>query len=263
MGKMKEVCVLATVALLSCALLAAQAHEPRQITVAAAADLSTALKEVASAYENKSGVEVKLSFGASGALTQQIENGAPFDVFFSADTDYPRRLIREGHADAASLYRYAIGRLVLWVPTDSHLDPEREGIKLLLEPSVQKISIANPAQAPYGRAAVATLQHYEIYDKVSNKLVMGENISQAAQFVESGNAQAGFVALAHAVAPEIKGKGKYWVVPADAYPRLDQSVVVTSRSTHVDEARRFLEFVRSADAVAILARYGFEPRAGK
>jgi molybdate transport system substrate-binding protein len=244
-------------------VLAQNAAESRQVTVAAAADLSSALKEVAAAYQKKTGVEVKLSFGASGALTQQIENGAPFDVFFSADTDYPLRLTKGGYADESTLYRYALGRVVLWVPQDSPLDPAKDEIKILLDPSVNKISIANPALAPYGRAAVAVMRHYNVYEKVSSKLVMGENISQAAQFVESGNAQAGFVALAHVLAPEMKGKGKYWLVPADAYPRLEQSLVVTTHSAHAQEARTFVEFMKTAEAVAILTRYGFEPRAGK
>ena len=107
------------------------------------------------------------------------------------------------------------------------------------------------------------MQHYDVYEKVADKLVTGENVSQAAQFVESGNAQAGFVALAHVLSPEMKGKGKYWIIPQDAYPRLDQSVVVTSKTTHTQEAHRFLEFIRSTEAITILTWYGFAPRAGK
>src|SRR5208282_2945367 len=132
----------------------------------------------------------------------------------------------------ATLYLYAVGRLVLWVPRDSPLDVERKGLDVLLYPSVKKISIANPQHAPYGRAAVAALNHYGLYEKISDRLVMGENVSQAAQFVESGNAQAGFVALAHAVAPAMQGKGKYWMIPVEAYPPLDQGVVLISGSPH-------------------------------
>src|SRR5271168_3369671 len=173
----------------------------REINVAAAADLNAALQEVAASYEKRTGVAVKLSFGASGALTQQIQNGAPFDIFFSADMDYPRQLIAGGQAESATLYRYAVGQLVLWVPRDSPLDVERKGLDVLLYPSVKKISIANPQHAPYGRAAVAALNHYGLYEGVAERLVLGENVAQAAQFVESGNAQAGLVALAHALAP--------------------------------------------------------------
>jgi len=233
-----------------------QAGGGHEITIAAAADLSAALQEVAANYEKRSGVTVKLSFGASGSLTQQIQNGAPFDLFLSADMDYPRQLIAGGQADGASLYRYAVGRLVLWVPKDSPLDVEHKGIDVLLDPSVKKISMANPAHAPYGRAAAAVLKHYGLYEKVSDRLVLGENISQAAQFVESGNAQVGFVALAHAIAPAMQGKGKYWLVPAEAYPALDQGVVLISRSTHRQDAAAFLEYVKSADGAAVLRRYG-------
>ena len=229
----------------------------REINVAAAADLSAALQEIAANYETRTGVSVKLSFGASGALTQQIQNGAPFDVFFSADMDYPRQLIAGGLAGSPTLYRYAVGRLVLWVPKDSPLDVEHKGMDVLLDPSVKKIAMANPQHAPYGRAAAAALKHYGLYEKVSGRLVLGENVSQAAQFVGSGNAQAGFVALAHAVVPTMQGKGKYWMVPAEAYPPLDQGVILISRSPHGQDAAAFLEYVKTAEVVAVLRRYGF------
>jgi molybdate transport system substrate-binding protein len=229
----------------------------REINVAAAADLSAALQELAASYEKRTGVLVKLSFGASGALTQQIQNGAPFDVFFSADMDYPRQLIAGGLAEEASLYRYGVGQLVLWVPKDSPLDVEHKGMDVLLDPSVKKISIANPQHAPYGRAAAAALKHYGLYEKVTDRLVLGENVAQAAQFVESGNAQAGFVALAHALSPTMQGKGRYWVVPADTYPPLDQGVVLVSHSPHEKDAAAFLGFVKTEEAAGMLRRYGF------
>jgi len=228
-----------------------------EINVAAAADLSAALQEVATNYEKRTGVTVKLSFGASGALTQQIQNGAPFDLFFSADMEYPRQLIAGGQAESATLYRYAVGQLVLWVPKDSPLDVEHKGMDVLTDPAVKKISIGNPQHAPYGRAAAAALKHFGLYEKVADRLVLGENVSQAAQFVESGNAQVGFVALAHAIAPAMQGKGKYWVVPAEAYPPLDQGVVLISRSPHRQDAEAFLEFVKSVEGTAVLRRYGF------
>jgi molybdate transport system substrate-binding protein len=233
------------------------AAHPTELVVAAAADLSSALKEVGDNYEKKTGVTIKLSFAASGALTQQIQNGAPFDVFFSADMDYPRQLISAGDADSASLYQYAIGKLVLWVPAGSPLDVEHQGMKILLDPSVKKISIGNPQHAPYGRAAIAALKHAGLYDQIADRLVLGENISQAAQFVESGNAQVGFVALAHVIAPEMKGKGKYWVVPADFYPPLAQGVVVLTHSQHKKEAEEFVDYIKSKAAVEVLRSYGF------
>jgi molybdate transport system substrate-binding protein len=227
------------------------------LSVAAAADLSTALKEIADNYKIKTGVKVKLSFGASGALTQQIQNGAPFDLFFSADMDFPRQLIANGDADGASLYKYAVGKLVLWVPTGSTLDVEHQGMKVLLDASVKKIAIANPQRAPYGRAAVAALKHDGMYDQVADRLVIGENVSQAAQFVESGNAQAGFVALAHALAPGMRGKGKYWEVPLDSYPALSQGVVVLAHSEHKQEAAGFVDYIKTKAAGEVLKKYGF------
>ncbi len=240
----------------SLVLLAAFAGA-QEITAAAAADMSAALPELVAAYTKKTGQVVKLTFGSSGNLTNQIRNGAPFDVFFSADEEYPQQLIAEGLVSEGTLYRYAVGRLVLWVPGDSSLDLSKLGIKALLDPSVKKISIANPATAPYGRAAAAALRHFGIYDQVSSRLVLGENVSQAAQFVESGNAQAGLIALSHALAPAMKDKGRYWTVPLDAYPTLNQAVVVLSRSKQGDAARRFLDFLRTPEATSLLTSYGF------
>jgi molybdate transport system substrate-binding protein len=235
----------------------------QEITVAAAADMSTALPQVVAAYTKKTGQAVKLSFGSSGNLTNQIRNGAPFDAFFSADEQYPQQLITEGLASKDTLYRYAVGRLVLWVPGDSPLDLSKLGIESLLDSSVKKISIANPATAPYGRAAEATLRHFGIYDQVSSRLVVGENVSQAAQFVESGNAQAGLIALSHALAPAMKDRGRYWTVPLDAYPTLNQAAIVLSKSRQQDAASRFLDFLRSPEATSLLTSYGFSLPAEK
>jgi molybdate transport system substrate-binding protein len=249
---------LAVVLLLCSVLTAAQDRKSTsELTVAAAADLSSALKDVADQFEKKSGIHVQLSFGASGALTQQIQNGAPFDVFFSADMGYPKQLIAANYADAASLYEYAVGKLVLWVPADSPLDVEHKGMEILLDVSVKKISIANPQHAPYGRAAVEALKHAGLYDRVAGRIVMGENVSQAAQFAESGNAQAGFVALAHAKAPSMQGKGKYWEVPQDDYDPLAQGAVIISHSPRKTEAQQFLDFIKTKEAAEILRRYGF------
>jgi molybdate transport system substrate-binding protein len=250
--------LLALVVLLTGAFVSGQ-----EITVGAAADMSAALPQLVDAYTKKTAQAVKLSFGASGNLTNQIRNGAPFDLFFSADEQYPQQLIAEGLASKDTLYRYAIGRLVLWVPNDSPLDLSKLGIQALLDPSVKKISIANPATAPYGRAAEAALRHFGIYDRVSGRLVVGENISQAAQFVESGNAQAGLLALSRALAPAMKNKGRYWTVPLDAYPTLNQAAVVLSKSKQQDAARRFLEFLRSPEASSLLTSYGFSLPAEK
>lgn len=249
--------LLAACIVLSATRGESQEKTPTALTVAAAADLSSALKEIGDRYETKTGMKINLSFGASGALTQQIQNGAPFDLFFSADMDYPRQLATAGEADGSSLYQYAVGTLVLWVTADSALDVERHGMNIVLDPTVKKIAIANPLHAPYGRAAVAALKHAGLYDRVADRLVLGENISQAAQFVESGNAQAGFVALAHAIAPTMRGKGKYWEVPADFYPPLAQGVIVLSHSQHQKEAAAFLDYIKTNEVVELLQKYGF------
>lgn len=227
------------------------------LAVAAAADLSSALKEIAEDYERKTKVGLKLSFGASGMLTQEIQNGAPFDLFLSADMDYPRQLIAAGAAEPESLRQYAQGKLVLWVPADSQLDLH-QGVKVLLDASVKKVAIANPQHAPYGRAALAVLKRANLYDQIKDRLVTAENVAQAAQFVESGNAQAGFVALAHAVAPGMQAKGKYWEIPDDDYPPLLQGAIIVAHSRQKKEARSFLEYLTSDEGSAVLRKYGFE-----
>ena len=146
---------------------------------------------------------------------------------------------------------------MLWTAADSPLDIQNKGLNVLTDPSVEKIAIANPQHAPYGRAAVAAMKHVDLYDQVADRLVLGENVSQAAQFVESGNAQVGFVALAHAMAPGMQEKGKYWQIPDGAYPALDQGVVIVSRSKHKKDAARFLEYIKTKNVSGILQRYGF------
>jgi len=228
-----------------------------ELSVAAAADLSSALKQLAANYEQRTGVHLKLSFGSSGMLTQELQNGASFDVFLSADMDYPRQLVAAGLAEGDTLTQYARGKLVLWTPSDWHLDLQHDGMNVLLDPSVKKVAIANPQHAPYGRIAMAALKHSGLYDRIKDRLVMGENVAQAAQFVESGNAQAGFVALAHARALEMSGKGKYWIIPADDYPPLDQGAIILTHSQHKQQAADFLKYLGSAEASELLQKYGF------
>jgi len=250
-------------ALMACLFLAlsapASALAAPELTVAAAADLSVPLRQIARAFEQQSGAKVRISLGASGNLATQIENGAPYDVFLSADLDYPRKLIA-AHAADAELRTYAVGRLVLWLPRPSSLDPEHRGIDVLLDPSVKKIAIANPQHAPYGRAEMAALRHFNLYEKVETRLVLGENVSQAAQFVDSGNAQAGLIALAHAMAAGMSGR--YWIVPMAAYPPLNQGAVIVSRSSQKQLAARFLQFLRAPASLEILRRFGFSQPGG-
>jgi len=234
-----------------------------EIVVAAAADLSYAMKDLAGRFQQKTGNKVALTFGASGNFYSQIQNGAPYDLFFSADADYPKKLAAAGRIDSASLRVYTVGHLVLLVPKSSGLDPQRLKMDLLLEPTVGKIAIANPEHAPYGRAAMAALEHYGVKDRVASKLVLGENVSQAAQFVESGNAQAGLIALSLAVSPPLKNVGSYWELPSESYPEIRQAAGILSSSKHKPGAQAFLDFVSSAEGVAVLRQYGFGPPAQK
>lgn len=234
--------------------LSGLAAEP--IKVAAAADLNYVLSELAVHFEATTGTKVLLSFGASGNLYSQLQNGAPFDLFFSADEDYPKKLAAAGVMDSETLQTYAIGHLVLWVPNSSALDPGKLQMNLLVEPSVSKISIANPQHAPYGRAAMAAIEHYGLKDKVAGKLVFGENVSQAAQFVQSGNAQAGLIALSLAKSPAMTSSGKYWEIPAESYPEMRQVAGVVSASKQKKAAQAFLDYVLSSEGAATLRKFG-------
>ena len=242
------------------ALAAAQT----KLTVAAAADLQPLMQQMVASYEaleqNRdvvTGKEVALVFGSSGNLTAQIENGAPYDIFFSADSAYPRRLVKEGRAAPDSFHVYAIGKLVIWMPPGSRLPLDRLSANALLDPSVHKIAIANPQHAPYGRAAVEAMKNLGIYDQVSSKLVLGENVSQAAQFVSSGNAQAGILALSLVLASPMK-YGHYWTIPPHAYMPLQQALVILTNSKHIEAARTFVCFFLRQRDPNLLAKFGFD-----
>lgn len=228
----------------------------QEISVAAAADLQFALQDVASRFQKETGHEVKLTFGSSGNFFAQIQNGAPFDAFFSADIDYPKKLEAGGLTEPGTLYEYAQGKIVLWAPRDSKLDL-KQGLKALLDPGIKKIAIANPQHAPYGRAAVAALQHEGIYDQVSGKFVLGENVSQAASFVASGTADAGIVALSLALGQSMKEKGKYEVVPAEDYPAIQQAAVILKSSSQKETARQFFEYLKRPQILELMVQYGF------
>lgn len=229
----------------------------QQITVAAAADLNYAMKDLAADFEKETGQKVELSFGSSGNFFSQIQSGAPYDLFFSADAGYPEKLASAGKLDKDSLTTYAIGHLVLWVRNSSGLDPQAKKMDLLLDPAVAHIAVANPEHAPYGRAAMAAIEHFGLKDKIAARLVFGENISQTAQFVQSGNAQAGLIALSLAESPAMKDAGQYWELPADSYPEMKQVVGVVTASKQKPAAEAFVKFVQSPKGTAVLERYGF------
>jgi molybdate transport system substrate-binding protein len=242
-------------------LIAGVGLAAQSITVAAAADLNYALNEIAQKFQTATGTKVALSFGASGNLFSQIQAGAPFDIFFSADEEYPRKLAAAGAIEASSLRTYAVGHLVLWVPNAAPFDPKELKMEALSQSSVTRVAIANPQHAPYGRAAMAALDHYGLKDKLTGKLVFGESVSQAAQFVQSGNAQAGLIALSLARSPALVNAGKYWEVPQDAYPELRQAAGIVARSSNKKAAQAFLDFVVSKEGSSILQKYGLTPAA--
>lgn len=231
------------------------------IAVAAAADLRFALDEIVTEFERQHpGLKVEVTYGASGNLFAQLSNRAPFDMFLSADIGYPRKLIEQGDAVRESEFQYAVGHIGVWVLQDSKLDIAQQGIKALTDPSVKKISIANPKHAPYGRAAEAALKHFEIYDVIQDRLVLGENVAQATQFVDSGAADAGIIAQSLAMAPPLRDKGRFQIVPTDAYPRLEQGGVRLEWAKSPEACQQLQAFIVSDKGREILKSYGFDEK---
>lgn len=226
------------------------------VTIAAASDLTFAMNEIVANFEKATGCLVRLSLGSSGNFLTQIENGAPFDVFFSADVAYPKKLEGEGLAAPASTYVYAIGKIVLWTRNDSGVDVGK-GFTVLRDGSVKKLAIANPEHAPYGRAAEEALRGAGVYDAVKDRIVLGENISQTAEFAESGNADAGIIALSLTASPTMKDKGRAWTIPENLYTPIEQGAVVVRAAANPRGARQFLEYVKTPATAALLQRYGF------
>lgn len=236
---------------------AAGAHAAPSLRVAAAADLASCIDRLNARFaEGATGAAVDYSIGSSGSLSAQIANGAPFDVFLSADTGYPRKLAAAGDADPDSLVVYALGTLTMIGAPDL---PLAQGIKLLSTPAVRRIAIANPDVAPYGRAARAALQAAGVWDALQPKLVIGENVAQVAQFVRSGNVQIGFVGASHVEA----GK-RSWPVTSSLYPPIEQAGVVTARGRANPLAARYLRFLAAPTGRQVLAQCGFRlPDAGR
>jgi molybdate transport system substrate-binding protein len=225
--------------------------------VAAAADLQFAMQDVAARFQKETGMTVKPIYGSSGNFFGQIQNGAPFDVFFSANLDYPKKLEAAGLTEPGSYYQYAKGKIVIWVAKESRLDLS-SGIRVLLDPSIRKIAIANPQHAPYGQAAVAAMQKENVYDTVKDRLVLGENISQTASFVASGSVDVGIIALSLALSPDMKDKGRYVEIPATDYPPIEQACVVLNSSRNKQAAQRFVAFIKTTAIADVLRSYGFD-----
>lgn len=236
--------------LLTCAL-PAQAAGP--LRIAAASDLKFAMQEIAAAYQARySGSRIEVISGSSGKFYQQIVNGAPYDLYFSADSDYPRKLQQAG-ITASPVRSYAFGRLVLW----SARLPVEQGLAVLADARFRQVAIANPRHAPYGQRAEASLAHYGVLEKVRPKLVLGENVSQAMQFAQAGAADAAIVAQSLLSSPGVRGQGHVFLIDERSHPPLEQAYVVLRRAQGNGEATRFAAYVDSAEARAIFRNYGF------
>jgi molybdate transport system substrate-binding protein len=226
------------------------------VRVAAASDLRFVLEDVARELEKRTpAVRIEATYGSSGNLHAQLQQRAPYDLYLSADIAYPEDLVKRGIGNAEDLFTYAVGRLTLWVPNGSTLPIEQDGLRALV--SVRRLAIANPAHAPYGRAAEAALRRAGVWHDLQPRLVLGENIAQAAQFVDSGAADAGLIAKSLAAAPAMRGRGRGWDLPSDSYPPLQQGGLILRAARARAGAVAVRDFLRSAEGRDLLARSGF------
>jgi molybdate transport system substrate-binding protein len=241
-------------ALVVLALAAASPAHAEKITIAAASDLKFAMDEIVTNFKkNNPDDAVDVAYGSSGKLHTQIQQDAPYALFFSADIGFPRELEKSGLA-ASEVKPYAFGRIVLWSTTR---DATKMTLESLADPSITRVAIANPKHAPYGKRAEEALRASGLWEKVEPKLVYGENIAQTAQFVQTGNAQVGIIALALAVNPELASQGGYWLIPDSLHAPLEQGYVVTKRGGDSGLANRFADYMGSGPARDVMVKYGF------
>lgn len=237
------------------------AQEPAgvgELRIAAASDLKFTLDEIIAAFDKAHpGARVTATYGSSGSFFAQLTNEGPFDLFLSADVAYPKKLIEQGQALPGSGFQYATGRIVVWVKNSSTLDLERLGIGAVKDPAVTHLAMADPGLAPYGRAAKAALQSLGLYEAVKDRLVLGDNIAQTAQFVDSGSADVGLLSLSLAMSPAMKDKGRYWVIPESAHPKIIQGGAILKWARDRSLANRFRAFLLSSPAQAIFKSHGF------
>ena len=228
------------------------------VRVAAASDLRFALDAmIVRLHERTPDLDVRVAYGSSGTFFAQLTHGAPFDMFLSADVDYTNQLVARGLTLPDSQFAYAIGRLVLWTRAASGIDVDTRGFAALSDARVMHVAIANPATAPYGRAAEAALKTAGAYDRVKSKIVLGETVAQTLQFAQTGAAEAGIVALSLAIAPHVKDTGRFWMVPVDSYPRMDQGGVILKSAADIGAALTVRRFLQSDAGRTILKQYGF------
>lgn len=241
-------------ALLLLFALAATSAQAESITIAAAADLKFAMDDVVATFKKENAKEqVEVVYGSSGKAHTQIQQGAPYDLYFSADIAYPQQLVAEGFA-VAPVRSYAIGRIVLW---SASRDASRLTLSDLVDPTIKRVAIANPKHAPYGQKAQEAMVAAGVWDKVQSKIVLGENIAQTAQFVYTGNAEVGILALSIALAPELASKGKYALISDSLHKPLVQGFVVTKRAKDNVLAKRFADYMVGPVARATMRKYGF------
>lgn len=223
-----------------------------EIRVAVASNFADVIRAVSQRYEAQTGHKVTPISGSTGKHYAQIRNGAPFDAFFAADARRPELTEKEGMAVPGSRFTYAVGKVVLWSPRSGYVDPEGS---ILERGEFRHLAIANPKLAPYGKAAQEVMQARGLWESLRGHLVRGENISQAFQFVKSGNAELGFVAYSQVKRPEQPIEGSYWEVPQALYSRIEQQAVLLKDS---EAARGFLSYIRSDEALKIIHNYGYD-----
>lgn len=246
--------ILAVLACSAGALFSPAAQAGGSITIAAASDLKFAMDEIVAAFrKHKPEDKIEVIYGSSGKFHTQIQQGAPFDLYFSADIGFAKSLENEGLA-AIPARPYAVGRIVLW---SNSRDASMMKLEALLDPAIVKIAIANPKHAPYGKRAEETLRSAGLWDKLQNKLVLGENIAQTAQFVQTGNAQVGIIALALALNPTLAKAGGYTLIDDKLHEPLEQGFIITKRAEGNPLAAEFADYMTGKDARAIMMRYGF------
>lgn len=222
---------------------AAAADAQQNLRVAAAADLQPLLPNILAEFSAQTGIRTEVSYKSSATLATAIINGAPFDLFLAADFSFPQRVIDAGRAEESTPVAYARGTLVLWTRKDSWFSALT--VDSLRSPALRSLAIANPRHAPYGRAAEAALRRLGLYDALKAKLVMAENIAQAAQFADSGNAQLGLISLTSALTPRLKASGHFVVIPSSDYPPILQGAVVVKGSPNTKAAHQFLAYLSS------------------
>lgn len=226
-----------------------------QVLVAVAANFVPSFREVAMEFEKSTGHHAQIAAGSSGNLYSQIKNGAPFDVFFSADDERPKRLEEEGVGVKGTRFTYAIGRLVLWSPNVDLV----KGEETLSSTNFTRLAITNPKNSPYGLAAMQAMQKLRIWDKLQPQhIIMGENLGQTMEFIESGHAELGFVALSQVLDPKVKGKGSRWDVPSNLHEPIQQDAIVLAKGKDNATAKALMEFMSGPQAKAIIERYGYQ-----